>query len=353
MVTRLQIGCEKVATHQELKQAIAVLESHRDILDDATVDTALAALREKLRALQSPPPADLQQNTAVLVADLSGFTAMSEQMDAEEVRDTINAVWQKLDGVITAWGGQIDQHVGDGVVALFQATSDVADSAERATLAALDMQLELALFRERERGGTGPLGRPFSGDNLRMRIGIHAGAIIGYSQYDIASGRCVALASVLARFHIAGRGADHDPAVFAQRVAGVQHEIEQHLLKLRDIRPHIGEVGGKFEIEPALPADQLAEDVGVLVDERVEIQDAGVERLAAAEGEKLLRERRRLAAGVVNLGHLSHGLGIGGDMRREHLAVAVDDREKVVEIVRNPPRQPPDRIEPFPRQAKE
>ncbi len=191
-----------MATHQEIKQAIAILESHRDILEDETMDIALLALRDKLQSLQSLPSAELHQNSTVLVADLSGFTAMSDRMDAEEVRDTIHAVWQKLDSVITAWGGQVDQHVGDGVVALFRADPDIAGSAERAVLAALDMQLELSLFKERERNiSSTVLGRPFSGDRLRMRIGIHSGPVlfgkVGTSLHYTAVGDTIALANQL------------------------------------------------------------------------------------------------------------------------------------------------------------
>ncbi|MEJ2749993.1 MAG: adenylate/guanylate cyclase domain-containing protein, partial [Anaerolineae bacterium] len=90
-------------TRQEIEQAIAVLENHRDILEREVIETAMAALQDKLLALQNTPLPDSQVKMAVLFADMSGFTAMSELMDAEEVRDTINAIWQKLDSVIAAW----------------------------------------------------------------------------------------------------------------------------------------------------------------------------------------------------------------------------------------------------------
>ena len=192
-----------MTARQELEQAIAVLESHRDILEIDVVDTAVAALRDRLLTLNTEIPHDLQQNSVVLTADLSGFTAMSELMDAEEVRDTINAVWQKLDTVVTAWGGQIDQHIGDGVNALFPVSSDLANAAERATLAALDMQLELELFYQDKtrQGATSPLKSTRSEFNLRMRIGIHTGPVIfgkvGSSIQYTAVGDTVSIANQL------------------------------------------------------------------------------------------------------------------------------------------------------------
>ena len=66
------------------------------------VDASLAALREKLAELEAadpvPPPTEQRKQVTVLFADVSGFTAMSETMDAEEVLETINALWARLDG---------------------------------------------------------------------------------------------------------------------------------------------------------------------------------------------------------------------------------------------------------------
>ena len=194
-----------MATRQELEQAITILETNRDVLQDDVANTAVAALREKILALQVPAVVDLQQNTTVLVADLSGFTAMSELMDAEEVRDTINAVWHTLDSVIVAWGGRIDQHTGDGVVALFNITSSLSDCAERAVLAALDMHLELTLFNQKENQEMDVSASQHvrSDTNLRMRIGIHTGPVlfgkVGSSLQYTAVGDTITIAYQLER----------------------------------------------------------------------------------------------------------------------------------------------------------
>lgn len=94
-------------SRQALIEAIATLEARREPAgeDDSrrAIDTALLALREKLAVLQAEPGDPKRHQLAVLVADLSGFTALSEHMDAERVRDAINAMWKVLDGVILAW----------------------------------------------------------------------------------------------------------------------------------------------------------------------------------------------------------------------------------------------------------
>ena len=69
-------------SRQALVEAIATLESQRrpdEPALDRAVTTALSALRDKLADLQSNPGDQQQRQLAVLVADLSGFTALSER----------------------------------------------------------------------------------------------------------------------------------------------------------------------------------------------------------------------------------------------------------------------------------
>lgn len=76
---------------EQLEQAIAALEAQRPALGDAVVDTMIASAREKLAALQAQAASAEQQRkqVTVLFADISGFTAMSETLDAEEVTEVM------------------------------------------------------------------------------------------------------------------------------------------------------------------------------------------------------------------------------------------------------------------------
>ncbi|WP_420642469.1 ATP-binding protein [Candidatus Leptofilum sp.] len=165
-----------MSIRQEIEQAIVTLEAQRAALNQDVANIAISTLRSKLTALVEPLPTPQQAEGAVLIADMSGFTTMSEQMDAEEVRDMINAVWQKLDSVIDSWGGRVDKHVGDAVIAFFGLPIRREDDRERAVQAALDMQMELALFND------GPLRQIAhslpQNQALRMRIGIHFGTVL-------------------------------------------------------------------------------------------------------------------------------------------------------------------------------
>ncbi len=154
---------------EKLEQGIAALEMQRATLGDDLVEAMLAPIREKLAALRASEPhsrTEQRKQVTVLFADVSGFTAMSEKLDAEEVLDRMNALWAKLDAAILAQGGVIDKHIGDAVMALFGIPTAREDDPERAIYAALAMQSELLAFRREH------------GISLAMRIGIHTGAVI-------------------------------------------------------------------------------------------------------------------------------------------------------------------------------
>ncbi|MBE7528256.1 MAG: tetratricopeptide repeat protein [Chloroflexi bacterium] len=191
-----------MSTQNELEEAIVAIEAQRGVLfENEVVDVALLALQEKLAVMQAPPTMQQHENICVLVADMSGFTSMSEFLDAEEVRDAINAVWRKLDRVIVNWGGVIDKHLGDGVIALFGLPPAKTDDARQAVSAALDMQWELALFNEQQAriaSGSGPFR---SERRIQMRVGLHIGPVyfgqVGSTDEVTAVGDTVAVAHKL------------------------------------------------------------------------------------------------------------------------------------------------------------
>jgi class 3 adenylate cyclase/tetratricopeptide (TPR) repeat protein len=174
---------------ERIERSINALEAQRGILGDAVVDPAVAALRKELEELRPRQVSAQRKQVTVLFADVSGFTAMSETMDAEDVHDTMNALWTRLDGAITDHGGLIDKHIGDAVMALFGAPIAQEDDPERAIRAGLAMQAELAVFREERQA------------QLAMRIGINTGPVllgdVGTTDEYTAMGDAVNLASRL------------------------------------------------------------------------------------------------------------------------------------------------------------
>jgi class 3 adenylate cyclase/predicted ATPase len=167
---------------EQIQQAISSLESQRPTLGDLVVETALYALRERLERLdgrsRAPSVAQQRKQVTVLFADVSGFTAMSENMDHEEVGTVINSLWTRVDEAIIHHGGRIDKHIGDAVMALFGAPTAREDDPERAIRAALRVQSELEAWKQEYAAANPPLKAQVLG--LRLRIGVNTGpALIG------------------------------------------------------------------------------------------------------------------------------------------------------------------------------
>ena len=115
-------------------------------------------------------PATQRREVAVLFADVSGFTQMSERLDPEEVHALMNRCFAGLGEAIQNEGGYIDKYMGDNVMALFGAPIAHEDDPARACRAALAIQEFIAGFSqecERERGV-----------KLRMRIGLNCGLVL-------------------------------------------------------------------------------------------------------------------------------------------------------------------------------
>lgn len=93
-------------------------------------------LSAQLHGLES----DADRRTiTVLFADLSGFTALSEQLDPEVMQSLQNELFEELTTAVQSFGGFVDKFVGDALLALFGAPAAHEDDPERALRAALDM----------------------------------------------------------------------------------------------------------------------------------------------------------------------------------------------------------------------
>ena len=115
------------------------------------------------------PPGDRRVVT-VLFTDVSGFTAMSEKLDPEEVTDVINAFFKVLTEPIYQYGGVVDKYIGDAIMALFGAPVAHEDDPARALMAAYEMQKAAKIFADRLEATTSI--------RLKVRIGLNTGLVV-------------------------------------------------------------------------------------------------------------------------------------------------------------------------------
>src|SRR5690606_9782423 len=115
-------------------------------------------------------PAGANRVVTLLLADIRGFTSMSERHTPEEMVETLNNYFEFMVDVLFKHGGTLDKYVGDEIIGLFGAPVELADAPVRAVRCALDMLKALDEFnRMRAAEGKEP---------LHIGIGINTGPVI-------------------------------------------------------------------------------------------------------------------------------------------------------------------------------
>jgi len=156
-----------------LRAAIVALEQQRSSLGDDVVDAAIAPLRQRIDSLAEPKRAQAEgerKQVTIMFADLSGFTALSERVDPEQVRNVVNSCFERVGVIVTRYGGYIDKFIGDELMVLFGAPRAMEDHASRALHAAIEIRDAVSAFNREH-----ALLHDYS---LSMHFGINTGLVI-------------------------------------------------------------------------------------------------------------------------------------------------------------------------------
>lgn len=150
----------RYAFHLERQLAEEKSRSEALLLNILPADVAA-----RLKAREEPL-ADHHESVSVLFADLAGFTELSRHLTAEELVDLLNDLFSRFDRLAVEHGAEKIKTIGDAYMVATGLSGSVADHAERIADLALGMQQAFGRFRA-ERGL-----------DLKLRIGVHSGAVI-------------------------------------------------------------------------------------------------------------------------------------------------------------------------------
>ena len=110
-----------------------------------------------------------RKQVTVLFADVSGFTALSERLDPEQVSEIMRRTFDIVLDAVHEHGGTVNQFLGDGVMALFGEVPG-EHHACRALSTALAVQERLETVRREMRRSYGL--------EFRVRMGINTGPVV-------------------------------------------------------------------------------------------------------------------------------------------------------------------------------
>ncbi|MEP6656269.1 MAG: adenylate/guanylate cyclase domain-containing protein [Betaproteobacteria bacterium] len=87
--------------------------------------------------VRTPDAADAERRpVTVLFVDICGYTQLSQRLDPEDVHRLLESFFAVVDGIVQRFGGHVDKHIGDAVMAIFGAPLAHGDDPMRAVRAA-------------------------------------------------------------------------------------------------------------------------------------------------------------------------------------------------------------------------
>ena len=111
-----------------------------------------------------------KRRATILMADLRGFTSLSERLPAEDVVAMLNIYLETMTEIIQKYQGTIDEFIGDAILAIFGAPILRPDDPRRAVACAVEMQLAMASVNDRNRQAGYP--------EVALGIGINTGEVV-------------------------------------------------------------------------------------------------------------------------------------------------------------------------------
>ena len=162
----LDKGQNMTDERQRIEQAIAALESQREILGDAVVDAALATMRDKLAEFEKPE--QQRKLVTILFTDIVGSTDIVKHLDPEDALEIMDGSLKLLAVPVEEHGGHIARFTGDGFKAVFGAPVAHENDPEMAIRAGLGILEKASEYAEE-------LKKQWGIEDFQVRVGVNTG----------------------------------------------------------------------------------------------------------------------------------------------------------------------------------
>ena len=139
---------------------------------------------------------EVRKTVTVLFADVTGSTALGEQLDPESFRRVMARYFDAACACLERHGGTVEKFIGDAVMAVFGVPTVHEDDALRALRAAAELREALAELNE-------DLERDY-GVSLLLRTGVNSGEVVTGTEERLATGDAVNVAARLEQAAPAG-----------------------------------------------------------------------------------------------------------------------------------------------------
>jgi PAS domain S-box-containing protein len=159
---RVEVELQRLAEQVELRNRFI-----RETFGRYLTDEVVATLLESPKGLQMGGE---KRKVTMMMADLRGFTSLSERLAPERVIAILNRYLTTMVKIIKQYEGTIDEFIGDAIFVLFGAPVWQEDDALRAVACAVQLQLAMASVNEQNQQEDLP--------DVEMGIGVHTGQVV-------------------------------------------------------------------------------------------------------------------------------------------------------------------------------
>ncbi len=111
-----------------------------------------------------------RKQVTILFSDMSGYTAMTERLDPEEVKRIMSEIFGEITKILSKYDGFIERFIGDAVMAVFGVPRTHEDDPVRAIQAAIEIHAMVDALN--------PKFEDQVGQHLRMHTGINTGLVV-------------------------------------------------------------------------------------------------------------------------------------------------------------------------------
>jgi adenylate cyclase len=152
----VRLACQTIATGN--------IQLRRLVMDDEDLELSSLFIQGV-----EPGATGIEKNVFILFLDIQGFTAFSEALLPYDVIHTLNRFFNQMGEVIKKYEGEINNYMGDGFMALFEA-QDPKEGALRAVGASLEMLAKVK--------GLQPYLEKLYYKSFQIRVGLHYGHVV-------------------------------------------------------------------------------------------------------------------------------------------------------------------------------
>jgi adenylate cyclase len=165
------ILADRLAFSEEIRLACQTKIVGDVLVRRLVLDKEDIALVEQPKEGQREGRVGLERKIAILFSDVRNFTAFAEAVPPYDVIHILNRYFYEMDHIVEKYGGYVDNHIGDGIMALF-GVDDPTNAAMNAIIAGLEMLAAVRQFR--------PYVKTMYPWEFQIGIGLHYGeAVVG------------------------------------------------------------------------------------------------------------------------------------------------------------------------------